>query len=75
MAFITGDKEKMITDEKIGLVVAENEEEEMWFKTKTNVTNQMKELRQMMKFNEALLELCEQKLSQNETKDNNNKDN
>ena len=65
----------MITDEKIGLVVAENEEEEMWFKTKTNVTNQMKELRQMMKFNEALLELCEQKLSQNETKDNNNKDN
>ena len=52
----------MIEDKSIGLVVAENEDEKMWFEIKENTVADIAKLKKLLKFQEAVLELAETKL-------------
>lgn len=48
----------MIKDEDLGLVVAEDEDEEFWINIKDNTEKTIKDLKKQLKFSEAVLSLA-----------------
>jgi hypothetical protein len=66
------EEDKMIEDEKLGLKVAENQEEALWFRVKTNVEQLVKNLSDDLILQKEVLELAKRKLA--ETENNINKE-
>ena len=52
----------MIEDKKLGLKIAENEDEKMWAEIKESTEREIKNFKKLLKFNEAVLELANTKL-------------
>lgn len=56
----------MIEDTDLGLKVAETKEESIFFKTKKACEERIKTYKEAMIIEEAILEMCEQKLQKQE---------
>lgn len=52
----------MYKEKKLGLVVAENENEVMWTEVIENTEKDIKNLKKMLKFQEAILEMAKSKI-------------
>ena len=53
----------MITDDKIGLKVAENKEEAFWIEVKDNTEKDIERLEKLLKFNQAILTMANYKIA------------
>jgi len=57
----------MIEDKNLGLKLAETKEESLWFRMVKNVERELENLKDSVRFNKAVLEMCKSKLEK-ETK-------
>lgn len=64
-----GNKEEglMIIDKETDTVIAENKEEEYWFKRKKEAEEHRDMIKDSLKFDEAIIEMCDRKLKDAET--------